>query len=65
VSRVQAEITGPNTGRSQVLVRVVVSDGSFSMPHLSWWRIVWREEAGSWRATEIEPLAIPGAGAAQ
>ncbi len=51
VSRLQAEVTGPSTGRSQVLVRVVVGDGSFSMPHLSWWRIVWREQGGQWRAT--------------
>lgn len=53
VLEVQASQDGPNTARTQVLVRV----WAFGAPVFSWWRLDFRRTGdGSWTCTRIEEL---------
>jgi hypothetical protein len=61
IREIQAETTSANTGRTQVMVRVVPEATQF--PYTSWWRIGWRKSpAGEWKAISIEPIELPYAG---
>ncbi len=62
VEQMQAAIDGPNTARTQAQVRTEVEAYGYKGPISSWWRISWRQDAGTdqWRILGIECLYIPG-----
>jgi hypothetical protein len=54
-----AAVDGPNTGRTQVRVRVTLE--ALGLPSLSWWRLHWRRDSdGAWRVTGIDVLEVDG-----
>lgn len=62
ILEIDAQITGKNTGVSQLKVRATPSAAGF--PVFSWWRLSFQHDdaVGDWKAVALEPLSatIPG-----
>jgi hypothetical protein len=55
----QASTENPAFARTQIKLRV--TSDAWNFPLLSWWRMDWRRQAdGSWRATGIQLVSMPG-----
>jgi hypothetical protein len=57
VLEVQAYESDPGRAQSMALVRVEAQAGGINF---SWWLLDWRDEAGTWKVSRLEPLAIQG-----